>query len=428
MNERPERIEWFLRDRFGMFIHWGLYSIPARGEWVRGSESLSDELYNSYFNQFNPVCYDPREWARIAKDAGMKYAVLTAKHHDGFCLFDSKLTDFTSVNTPCGRDLVKEFVEAFREAGLKVGLYYSLIDWNHPAYPAYRHHSHPHRADENYINRRPFGEYLEYMHGQVRELCENYGKIDIMWFDYSYGEMRGEKWEATRLMNTVRSLQPHIITDNRLEVSGEGFGSLATGSPTAYSGDFVSPECIIPPQGIVNDAGEPIPWEACVTLNDHWGYTAADNNFKDRDIVVRKLLECVSKGGNLLLNVGPDAYGRIPRESREILSGVGEWMRDNGEAVYGGGQSGFPKPEWGRYIGHGDSVYACIYDLPVGPLTLPGIPAERIDYVRLLPGGSELKLFSDWRTSNYGGMAYVNIPRYDMYDRTCTVLKIKLKH
>lgn len=181
----------------------------------------------------------------------MRYAVLTAKHHDGFCLFDSKLTDYKSTNTKAGRDLVREYLEAFRAEGLKVGLYYSLLDWHHPDYPHYGdlHHpmrNHPECGNEN----RDFNRYLDYMHGQVRELCENYGKIDIMWFDFSYGEMTGEKWKAAELVNMVRSLQPDIILDNRLEVSGEGFGSLATDAPTVYSGDFVSPEQIIPPNGL----------------------------------------------------------------------------------------------------------------------------------------------------------------------------------
>lgn len=427
MYEKFKRSEWFRHDRFGMFIHWGLYSIPARGEWSRGSHQIPDDLYYSYFDQFNPEKYNPREWARVAKEAGMKYAVLTAKHHDGFCLFDSALTDFKATNTPAGRDLVREYVEAFREVGLKVGLYYSIIDWDHPAYPAYQHHSHPHRNDEAYKERRPFSEYLEYMHGQVRELCSNYGKIDILWFDYSYNEMTGEKWEATKLIKMVRELQPDVLTDNRLEVSGTGFGSLATAEPKFYSGDFVSPECIIPPRGIVNELGEPIPWEACITLNDNWGYSSTDTNYKDESIVVRKLVECVSKGGNLLLNVGPDAYGSIPTRSKEILAKVGEWMEDNSEAIYGGGLSDLDKPEWGRYIQKGDIIYACVMDFPVGPLSLPGIPADRIEYMRLLNDSSELMPFSDWRTSNYKDVTYVNIPRYDMYNKIYTVLKIKLK-
>lgn len=427
MYEKFKRSEWFRHDRFGMFIHWGLYSIPARGEWVRGAEKYADEDYYKYFREFNPTEYDPHKWAKIAKNAGMKYAVMTAKHHDGFCMFDSAYTDFKCTNTPAHRDFIRDYLDAFREEGLKVGVYYSLIDWNHPAYPAYQHHAHPHRDDPAYItNRRPFEEYLDYMHSQVKELCTNYGKLDVMWFDYSYGEMRGEKWRATELMKMIRTYQPDVITDNRLEASGEGFGSIVTDSPTSYCGDFVSPECIIPPEGIVGPDGSPIPWEACITLNDHWGYSSDDDNYKDETVVVRKLVECVSKGGNLLLNVGPDATGRIPDRSEEILSGVGRWMDKNSDSIYGAGHSTLPKPEWGRYAQNGKDVYAFVIDAPVGPLSLPGIKADQVDSCRLLRDGSELRIFSDWRTSNYD-MSYINIPRYDMYDPAYTVIKITLK-
>lgn len=178
------RTEWFRQARFGMFLHWGLYSIPGRGEWVRSTEQMPEEDYLPFFREFNPVDFDPKAWARLAKDAGMRYAVLTAKHHDGFCLFDSALTDFKSTNTPCGRDLVREFLDAFREAGLKVGLYYSLLDWHHPDYPHYGDQNHPMRNHPECGNEnRDFDRYLAYMHGQVRELCENYGKLDLMWFD-----------------------------------------------------------------------------------------------------------------------------------------------------------------------------------------------------------------------------------------------------
>ena len=304
MYEKFKRSEWFRHDRFGLFIHWGLYAIPSRGEWVSSTEKMTDEDYQRYFNEFNPSDYNPKEWAKIAKEAGMKYAVMTAKHHDGFCLFDSKYTDFKSTNAPCGRDLVREFLDAFRAEGLKVGLYYSLLDWNHPAFPAYQHPFHPRTNDESYKEREPFENYLKYMHSQVEELCSSYGKIDIMWFDFSYGDMTGEKWGATKLVNMVRSYLPDIVLDNRLEVSGQGLGSLATENPSVYSGDFVSPEHIIPPDCILNELGEPIPWESCFTLNDHWGYCANDNNYKDESVVIRKLAECVSKSGNMLLNVG----------------------------------------------------------------------------------------------------------------------------
>ena len=188
-----ERMQWFRRDRFGMFIHWGLYAIPARGEWVRSVEEMPEEQYKPFFDEFNPVDFDARAWARLAKQAGMKYAVLTAKHHDGFCLFDSKLTDWKSTNTPFGRDIVREFLDAFRAEGIRVGLYYSLLDWHHPDYPAFGDRQHPMRNNEAYRDRPySFDNYLEYMHGQVRELCTEYGKLDLMWFDFSYDDMTGE--------------------------------------------------------------------------------------------------------------------------------------------------------------------------------------------------------------------------------------------
>ena len=428
MYEKFKRSEWFRHDRFGMFIHWGLYAIPSRGEWVRSNEKMTDEEYQRYFNEFDPSYYDPKEWARIAKEAGMKYAVMTAKHHDGFCLFDSKYTDFKSTNTPCGRDLVREFLDAFRAEGLKVGLYYSLLDWNHPAFPAYQHPFHPRTNDESYKEREPFENYLNYMHSQVEELCSSYGKIDIMWFDFSYGDMTGEKWEATKLVNMVRSYLPDIVLDNRLEVSGQGLGSLATETPTVYSGDFVSPEHIIPPDCILNELGEPIPWESCFTLNDHWGYCANDDNYKDESVVVRKLAECVSKSGNMLLNVGPDAEGRFTDKSIDVLLAVGKWMKKNSSSIYGCMKSEFPKPEWGRYTQNRKDVYALVIDPPVGPLPLYGIPKERISSCRLLAGGSELKLLTDdWRTQSYNNTAFVNIPKYSTYDKILTVIKITLK-
>ena len=208
-----KRMAWYTSARFGMFIHWGLYAIPARGEWVRSDERIKKEDYMPYFYEFDPVDYNPRQWAKAAKEAGMKYAVLTAKHHEGFCLFDSQYTDFKSTNTKCGRDLVREFLEAFRAEGLRVGLYFSLLDWYHEDYPHYGDKHHPMRDDPAYSNEgRDFGRYVEYLHNQVRELCTNYGKLDLLWFDFSYENenavMRGEAWRATELVNMVRQLQP----------------------------------------------------------------------------------------------------------------------------------------------------------------------------------------------------------------------------
>lgn len=238
-------MQWFTHDRFGMFIHWGLYAIPARGEWVRSTEEIPEEDYIPFFNEFNPKDFDPKKWARLAKQAGMKYAVLTAKHHDGFCLFDSALTDWKVTNTPYGKDIVRAYLDAFRAEGIKVGLYYSLLDWHHPDYPAYGDRQHPMRNNIAYKDKPyNFDNYLDYMHGQVRELCTNYGKLDMMWFDFSYDDLTGEAWRASELVRMVRSLQPDIIIDNRLEVSGSGFGSIATDEPLEYSGgcDLPKPE------------------------------------------------------------------------------------------------------------------------------------------------------------------------------------------
>ena len=203
-----KRMAWFEEARFGMFIHFGLYSIPARGEWVFGNEEMKEEDYAPYFHEFNPDLLSMKEWAKLCKRAGMKYAVMTAKHHDGFCLFDTKFTDFNSLKAPCGRDLVREFVDAMREEGIKVGLYYSLIDWRHQDFPHYGDNFHPDRNRKEEGNEgRDFQRYIDYFHGQVRELCSNYGKLDLLWFDFSYGDMRGEKWKATELIDMVRSLQ-----------------------------------------------------------------------------------------------------------------------------------------------------------------------------------------------------------------------------
>ncbi len=423
-----KRVQWYKHDRFGMFIHWGLYAIPARGEWVRSREKITVEDYQPFFDEFNPVDYDPKAWAKLAKKAGMKYAVLTAKHHDGFCLFDSKLTDYKATNTPAKRDLVREYVEAFRAEGLKVGLYYSVIDWHHPDYPHYGDRQHPMRDNETYKGKKhDFQNYLKYMHGQIEELCTNYGKIDIFWFDFSYDDLRGEAWEATKLMKMIRSHLPDVLTDNRLEVSGEGFGSLATANPTAYSGDFVSPEQIIPPQGIVDDRGNPVTWEACITLNNNWGYHATDNDYKPAPMVVRKLVECVSKGGNLLLNVGPDARGNIPPKSVEILKEVGKWMHLNGESIYGCGIAGIDKPDFGRVTRNGSNLYYHVTDNPIGFVPLTGIAANKVKAARLLSTGAELRVEKNWITNNYPDMAFVSLgPSPVLPDETDTVIKVEL--
>ncbi|MCJ8008235.1 alpha-L-fucosidase [Lederbergia wuyishanensis] len=406
-----------------MFIHWGLYAIPARGEWVRSREKMSVEDYEEFFEEFNPTNYNPKEWARAAKAAGQKYAVLTTKHHDGFCLFDSKLTDYKATNTPAKRDLIKEYVEAFREEGLKVGFYYSIIDWYHEHYPAFGDRNHPMRDNEDFKDKNiDFDQYLEYMHGQVRELLTNYGKIDIMWFDFSYDDMTGEKWRATELINMIREIQPDIIIDNRLG------GNIKSSNPEIYAGDFYSPEQIVPPGGIVDENGEQIPWEACITLNDNWGYHSKDKNYKSPKQVIRTLVECVSKNGNLLLNVGPDAKGLIPDESIEILEVVGKWMRRNGESIYGCTASSLPKPEWGRYTQNGNKLYAHVYDRGIGPIYFAGLKGK-IKKARLLADGSELHVQTPWMAEQYSDIesgAFINLAGAQLPDEMDTVIELEL--
>lgn len=424
-----KRVKWFSDARFGMFIHWGLYSIPARGEWVASYERIAKEDYHKYFEQFNPAAFNPAEWARLCKKAGMKYAVLTAKHHDGFCLFDSGYTGFKSTNTSLGRDIVAEYLDAFRKEGIKTGLYYSIIDWRHDGFPHFGDRQHPMRDNPAFKGKKhDFNNYLDYMHAQVRELCTNYGKIDVLWFDFSYGEMTGEKWRATELVKMVRGLQPDIILNNRLEASGEGFGSLATDNPTEYSGDFVSPEQIIPPNGLFRQNGEPLLWEACITLNNHWGYCHGDRHYKPAGMVIKKLVECVSKNGNLLLNVGPDANGRIAEEAVRILEDVGRWTAKNGEAVYGCGASFMEKPEYGRITRNGSKIYYHVMDNPIGFIPLTGLKKEEITAVRLLETGAELKIEDNWICGNYPETAFVSLGESPLLlDESDTVLEVTVK-
>ncbi|MGZ9584664.1 alpha-L-fucosidase [Paenibacillus marinisediminis] len=420
IKSKQERMQWFMQDRFGMFIHWGLYAIPARGEWVRSTERLTVEDYEPYFNTFNPDRYDPRAWAKAAKAAGMKYTVMTTKHHDGFCLFDSALTDYKATNTPAGRDLIREYVDAFRAEGLKIGFYYSIIDWHHPDYPAYGDRQHPMRSNEAFKDKEmDFNRYLEYMHEQVKELLTNYGTIDILWFDFSYNDMTGEKWKATQLVQMIRELQPNVIIDNRLG------GNIYAVEPEIYAGDFASPEQILPPKGIVNEAGEPIPWEACITLNQHWGYHAYDQQYKNPKTVIRGLVECVSKNGNLLLNVGPDAKGEIPLRSLEILDEVGKWMHRNGDSIHGCCAAELPKPEWGRYTRNGNKLYAHILDRGIGPIALEGLEGH-VRNPRMLADGSEVNIQTPWNGEAFKGYLFINIPSAQLPCDIDTVVEFDL--
>uniref|UniRef100_A0A7V4TXN7 alpha-L-fucosidase n=1 Tax=Candidatus Caldatribacterium saccharofermentans TaxID=1454753 RepID=A0A7V4TXN7_9BACT len=413
------KIDWFSHARFGMFIHWGIYAIPARGEWVKSVECLGDEVYDQYFREFNPVRYNPREWVRVAKEAGQKYIVITTKHHDGFCLFDSALTTYTALHTPVRKDLIREFVEACREEGLRIGFYYSLLDWHHPHYPVDEFH--PQRNKETqHTESRDFSQYLTYLHGQVQELLTNYGKIDILWLDFSYGALSGEAWRATELVRMIRKLQPDILLNNRLG------GDLRDENPPEYAGDFLTPEQIIPPEAVTNAKGQPIPWEACITLNNHWGYCASDKAYKSPKQIIRALVECVSKNGNLLVNVGPNAWGEFPEEAVNILKEVGRWMQKNGESIYGCGAANLPKPEWGRYTQKGNKLYAHIFEKPIGYVPLRDL-AGKVRKARLLADGSEIRLLQKpWNAREYEHYLFLEIPE-NLWDENDTVVELELE-
>ncbi len=388
-EQKKERMAWWTQDRFGMFIHWGIYALPARHEWVKHNERMTNEEYQKYFEHFDPDLYNPKEWAKKAKQAGMKYAVITAKHHDGFCLFDSKYTDYKATNTPAGRDLIKEYVDAFRAEGLGVGFYYSLIDWHHPDFTIDQ--IHPQRPGdpkeyENLNKGRDMNKYREYLHNQVRELLANYGKIDIIWLDFSYpGEYgKGEKdWDSKNLLAMVRELQPGIIVNDRLNLSD-------------YEGgwDFITPEQYkVAKWPEIN--GKQVPWETCQTFSGSWGYHRDENTWKNTQQLLVLLIETVSKGGNILLNVGPTARGEFDWRADQALESIGKWMAHNSRSIYGCTQApaAFEAPEHSllTYNPKTNRLYIHLIDYPLQNLRLPNYKGK-INYAQFLHDGSEIKI------------------------------------
>jgi alpha-L-fucosidase len=386
-------MDWYLDARFGTSIHWGLYSIAGRGEWVRSLERLTVEQYQTYFDSSRPDLDCVVNWARLAKRAGSRYAILTTKHHDGFCLWDSKLTDYKSTRTPAARDFVREYVDALRAEGLKVGLYYSLVDWHHRDYPAYGDRQHPLRHDPASRQRDKkanWSRYVTYLHGQVEELLTRYGKIDLLAFDFSYWDFAGEKWGASDLLRKIRQWQPGILVNDRM-----GKESLKETSRPAFAGDFDHVEQNIPREPVTNRSGKPIPWDAWFTLNNHWSFNQNDHDFKPVSAIVRALVNCVSKGGNLTVNFSPDGRGRVSTEAAGILEGVGDWLERNGESIYGCGAAGFPKPEWGRFTQRDRTLYAHLLERVIGHVTLPNLRG-RVKNGRVLATGAEAILCDFW--------------------------------
>jgi len=415
-NEIMKRTEWWREARFGMFIHFSVFSLGAdRGK-------MTDEQYQKYVDAFNPTDFDAKKWAKIAKQAGMKYAVLTAKHHEGFCLFDSKLTDYKISKQFGGRDIVREFLDAFRAEGIKVGLYYSIIDWHHPDYPNVGNHpqaGNPEWSKKSYN----WDNYLKYMHGQIEELVRDYGKIDLMWYDYSFDDYIGEKWKATELIKMIRKYQPDMIIDNRLEGDGSSF--------TLKWSDFVTPEQTIPDESPKDEQGRVLPWETCLTTNNEWLYMQNDDYWKSPELLIQSLIRCVSNDGNFLLNVGPDAKGNIPEPCVNILAQVGEWMQKNGESIYGCGSSSLPKQNWGSYTQKGNTIYAHWMYPYVGPINIKGIN-KKVKMVTLLSTGVEPPTEKNWWGSKGDDNFFINFGKpihatFPLPDKASSVIKIEIK-
>jgi len=331
-DDAAEPVKAFQEMRFGMFVHWGIYSILGRGEWVMNNEKIPIAEYEPLQKQFNPAEFNADEWVSLAKEAGQKYLTFTSKHHDGFCMFDSALTDYTSMHAPCHRDFCGELVRACRKQGLKIMFYYSLLDWHH----------------SDYQTNLP--KYLGYCHGQVRELCTKYGPIDGIWFDGGW-EHSAEEWQAQKLVTMIRQLQPNAVINDR----------------SRYDGDFGTPEQQVP------GGPQASPWESCITINNSWGHNAGDRGFKSAPDIVRMLVDIVGKGGNLLLNAGPLPTGRIPVAQAYRLRQVGEWMKANGESIYGCTASPFPSTPWGRCTVKGNRLYVHLFDWPEVPVALSGL-------------------------------------------------------
>jgi alpha-L-fucosidase len=377
--KKDTNMEWWRDARFGLFIHWGLYAVPAgewkgnttHGEWIRQTAEIPLETYDKFLQQFNPVQFDAAAWVRLAKEAGMKYIVITSKHHDGFGLWDSKQTDFDILSTPFQRDILKELAAACKEQDIQLCFYHSIMDWHHPDYLPRR----PWEKDRSTAGAN-FSNYITYMKSQLKELLTNYGKIGIVWFD-------GE-WEPTwthemgmDLYKYVKSLQPGIIINNRVDKGRQGMQGLTRAGE--YAGDYGTPEQEIPATGVPG-----VDWESCMTMNNNWGYNSHDNNWKSPEDLVHKLIDIASKGGNFLLNVGPTAEGVFPNASIERLKAIGSWMKNNSESIYGSQASPFKKLPWGRATlkerSGGTTLYLHVFDWPAnGKLVVPGLSNEVTD-------------------------------------------------
>ncbi len=404
-QEKTKRLEWWTDARFGMFIHWGIYAQAARHEWIKKHERISDEKYQNYFDVFDPDLFDPIEWAKKAKAAGMKYAVITSKHHDGFCMFESAYTDYNVMNTPYGEDIIKQWVEAFRAEGLGIGFYYSLIDWHHPDFTIDRVHPQSVSTQEEYdkLNEnRDMSVYRQFLKNQVREILTKYGKIDILWLDYSYPGKFGkgrDEWGSVELVKMVRELQPDLILNDRADLKDVQGGW-----------DFTTPEQF-KVQSWPEIDGKKIPWETCQTFSGSWGYYRDEYTWKNNQQLLVLLIESVSKGGNLLLNVGPTARGVFDERANKALQGMGEWMKYNSRSVYECTQAPeeFEAPEHTllTYNPKTNRLYIHLLDYPITNFRLPGYKGK-VKYAQFLHDASELLITEPYGHHMQGSIATEN--------------------
>ncbi|MBM4029265.1 MAG: alpha-L-fucosidase [Planctomycetes bacterium] len=389
---KDERMAWWRDARFGMFIHWGLYAVPAGtyqgervkgiGEWIMNNAKIPVEEYEKFAGKFNPVGFNADEWVRLAKNAGMKYIVITSKHHDGFCLWDSKVTSWDIMDaTPFQRDLLMELSKACQKHSVKLCFYHSIMDWHHPdaQAPFYPNYNDTKKSNPN------FDRYVEtYMKPQLAELLTNYGPIGVLWFDGEWIQDWTEP-KGKALYDYVRDLQPTILVNNRVGKGRKGMEGLSKSDE--YAGDFGTPEQQVPATGLPG-----VDWETCMTMNDTWGYKSYDSNWKSTEQLIRTLVDVASKGGNFLLNVGPLPEGLIPEASVQRLKEMGQWMAVNSESIHGTTASPFGRPAWGRCTAKGNKRYLHVFDWPKdGRLEVP-LAEGAFDKVYLLADKKQTKL------------------------------------
>ena len=369
---------WFDTARFGMFVHWGHSSqqgIELSWPLVGGHAALPQctpvpvGQYHASAATFDPAAYDPRAWARQAKRAGMQYAVFTTKHHDGYAMYDTHQFDFSVMHSPYGRDIFRQFADAMREEGIRVGVYFSLIDWHHPDYPAFT------QADAPYVAGRwpkpdadRWPRFIDFMFAQVRELLTDYGKIDVIWFDGGW-ERNIAQWRSKELQEMIRELQPEILINDRLPGCG----------------DFETPEQFVPPRPPART------WETCMTINESWGYNPSDTHFKSARQLIHTLCEAAGRGGNLLLNVGPKGDGTLPAELTERLDVIEGWMSRHGESIVGTQAALEPWQFYGPATRRGDRLYLHLLMRPYDAVTLRGARIKRVKGVSVLATGAPLE-------------------------------------